>query len=338
VAQIIKIMARTGITLVAVVARRGTPQSAWNHGFSRGMALAGQSLMRRIDAGKVAVLALLGGIGCGNDAAHKPIPAQDQGGSGGHVSSADPGSSSGSAKQCTPASMSHPFADDDPCIQHDPSCLAPMYEAFATCGQDGTWEKNASGSIICACMPHAVTGTGGTTIGAGGTGGVTGPLVAPTFHAYVDDDGDVVLQTGGQAWYSTMCADAIRILKRAGDAWLPLRNDLPQPHLGHTDDYYLDGKYIPPSDFNCDIAPCATLAEVLPVGRALQYVQTGTKARPADLGDAGLPSGEIPFIETREYKDEIGVSVTYSEMPDCRTNEATVVPVLTSANADDAGT
>jgi hypothetical protein len=295
--------------------------------------------MRRVDVGRFAMLALLGGFGCGHDAAPKPehheqpAPAQD----GGDSSSTDPGSSSGSAELCTPGSRSRPFADDDPCPQSDPKCLSPMWEARATCGADGDWAKNADGSIVCACDPR-FPGTGGTTVGAGGTGGVTAPLVAPTFHATIDD-GDVVLQTSGQAWYWTMCADSIRILKRAGDAWVPLRNDLPQPHLGHTDDYYLDGKYIAPSDINCDVFSCQALAAVLSVGHALQYVKTGTKARPHDAADAGLPADEIPFIETREYQDEIAVSVDHSEVPNCGTDpgETTIVPVLTQANDTDAG-
>jgi hypothetical protein len=41
-----------------------------------------------------------------------------------------------------------------------------MYVAVASCAMDGTWAKDANGSIMCACVPRAgtmtMTGTGGT--------------------------------------------------------------------------------------------------------------------------------------------------------------------------------
>jgi hypothetical protein len=57
------------------------------------------------------------------------------------------------ADMCTPGAKSVPNAPDDPCPQNDPKCPATMYDAVTTCGMDGTWQKNAGGAIMCACVP-----------------------------------------------------------------------------------------------------------------------------------------------------------------------------------------
>lgn len=141
--------------------------------------------MRRIDICTVTLLAVLGGAGCSS---HDPISKQSQGrgstiggsgGGGGHPSTKanDTGTRGASADSCTAGSKSIPYVVGDPCPQDDPKCPAAMYEAVATCGADGTWAKDAFGSIMCACIPKIGTGTGGVTdfrLGAGGAPGFMG--------------------------------------------------------------------------------------------------------------------------------------------------------------------
>lgn len=73
----------------------------------------------------------------------------------------DAGTAAGFVDSCQPGSKSVPNSAGDPCPQTDPKCPAAIYAAIATCGPDGTWSKDAFGSIMCACVPRAGTGTGG---------------------------------------------------------------------------------------------------------------------------------------------------------------------------------
>lgn len=137
--------------------------------------------MRRIDLRVWTVIALLGAAGCGGRAeipkqlqGQQPATQQDNGGP--QSSATNPGGGGGANPSCTVGSRSISYADGDPCPQNDPKCPAPMYQAVATCGQDGTWVRDASGTIQCACIPTAPApdmGTGGAfpTMGVGGVGG-----------------------------------------------------------------------------------------------------------------------------------------------------------------------
>lgn len=140
--------------------------------------------MRLLDVRVCTVIALLGAAGCGGRA---PISSQPEGqrpvmqlGNGGPPSgTTDPGTGAagdGPDDSCTAGSRSVPYAGGDPCPQTEPQCPAPMYQAVATCGPDGIWVRDASGTIQCACIPTTmptIMGTGGpfTPPGVGGTGG-----------------------------------------------------------------------------------------------------------------------------------------------------------------------
>lgn len=100
--------------------------------------------------GVVSVVCCFGIVGCGDD-------------------------DSGFEDSCTMGAKSTPNADNDPCPQTDPKCPAAMFVAVASCGADGTWAKDATGSIMCACVPKA-----GTPMMTGGTGGMTAPMMMTT--------------------------------------------------------------------------------------------------------------------------------------------------------------
>ena len=83
----------------------------------------------------------------------------------------DSGSGSSSASlMCTVGSTSTPGATGDPCPQTGTACAQAGMIAVTTCGPDGTWKKDATGNILCDCVPR---GGAGTTAGAG-TGGTSG--------------------------------------------------------------------------------------------------------------------------------------------------------------------
>jgi hypothetical protein len=61
------------------------------------------------------------------------------------------------ADNCTPGTSSVPNSANDPCPQTTPLCPASLNYAVATCGTDGTWQKQADGVIACACLPKDQT-------------------------------------------------------------------------------------------------------------------------------------------------------------------------------------
>jgi hypothetical protein len=93
--------------------------------------------------GVVSVVCSFGVVGCGDD-------------------------DSGFEDSCTMGAKSTPGADNDPCPQTDPKCPAAMFVAVASCGMDGTWAKDATGSIMCACVPKAGTMSMAPATGTGG--------------------------------------------------------------------------------------------------------------------------------------------------------------------------
>jgi hypothetical protein len=98
-------------------------------------------------------------------------------------------------------------------------------------------------------------------------------------------------------------------------------------------DYYVDGKYVEPSDLNCDETLCRPLDKAQRLG-AVEYVQTGTKPPPAGSSDPP----QVAVIETRAVHADLAVSLLYWETPGCSsTSETTFVPVIGPANGDDAG-
>lgn len=132
--------------------------------------------MRLRDVGMWTVIALLGAAGCGG---RGQISTQLQGQPMGPLNNNVPqsgGAGVGPNASCTAGSRSIPYTDGDPCPQMEPQCPAEMYEAVATCGPDGTWEKTADGTIQCACIPKT-TGTAGTGVGGTGVGGAGGTFV-----------------------------------------------------------------------------------------------------------------------------------------------------------------
>lgn len=288
----------------------------------------------------IGLLVLLIGVGCGDDDTSNPetpqqqmpVPGQD-GGSGGQMSVANTSMDGGFVDSCTPGSKSTPFADNDPCPQDDPKCPAAMFEALAMCGVDGTWAKTGDGTIMCACFPKGTSVVMGTGGAMGGTGGVTSAPMKPSFRARLEGS-DVILETSGQAFFEAACGDALRVAKRDGNGWKPLRDDRPQPVNGHIDDYFLDGKYIAAFDSNCNVLQCSGIGPMLRAGSPLEYVKTGTKPRPDDVG---LAAATLVVVETHEYSGDLAVSLMYSETSRCDPVVTAIIPVST-ASEDDAGT
>jgi hypothetical protein len=226
--------------------------------------------------------------------------------------------------------------DDSKPDDSQPQQPAPTHDAgsggqtsTANTGTDaGSFPKDSTGTVMGT--GGSMSGTGGST---GGTGGAGGSPAKPSFGAHLDGS-DVILETTGQAWFEAACGHPLGVDKRVGGDWKPLRDDRPQPSNGHVDDYFLDGDYIAALDFTCDVPQCTGIGAMLRAGRALEFVKTGTKPRPNDVG---LPAATLVVIETRAYSGEIAVSVTYAESARCNAEDTAIVPV-TTANADDAGT
>jgi hypothetical protein len=128
--------------------------------------------MRPIDVRVWTVIALLCAAGCGRAPistkpllGQQPVVQQDNSGTTNSTGGGVPNPA------CTPGASSAPYAGGDPCPQNDPQCPAPTYQAVATCGPDGTWVRDASGTIQCACVPTGGTATAGTGVGGDGGGG-----------------------------------------------------------------------------------------------------------------------------------------------------------------------
>ena len=123
--------------------------------------------------------------------------------------------------------------------------------------------------------PPMPVGTGGAI---GGTGGVSS-APKPSFGAHLEGS-DVILDTNGRAWFAAACGEPLAVDKRDGGAWIPLRDDRPQPsNEHHIDDYFLDGEYVAPRDFDCDVPLCTFIGPKVRAGSALEFVKIGHRAR-----------------------------------------------------------
>jgi hypothetical protein len=177
-------------------------------------------------------------------------------------------------------------------------------------------------------------GTGGMLGGSGGTadtdaGGMDGGHVTrwvePGFRVYLLGI-SIVLEmrttTTARFWYLT-CQNAIRVEKHEDGAWIAMRDDR-HPSASNPG-YYLDGKYVPASsNLGCDAVGCEQFGKTQEVGRAEEYVKTGTKAPPA-----GQPAdtGEVDVVETRPFHGDVRVHLDYSRNAHCDPTDEVSLPL-----------
>jgi hypothetical protein len=134
-------------------------------------------------------------------------------------------------------------------------------------------------------------------------------------------------------WYMT-CSNAFTFIKVIGDATAPLidaRKDM------GANGYYLDGKFVPHGEaMTCDQKDCSSFDAKQPIGRAVEYLQTGKK--PPPVGSSAPP--EVPVIETRPVSTSLGITVKYSKTGRCdRVEEASLLLTVPQGALpdDDAG-
>jgi len=123
----------------------------------------------------------------------------------------------------------------------------------------------------------------------------------------------IILETRSKAKLThETCQDRVGLEKHVGNAWVPMRDDRPPPSANPG--YYLDGIYIPAHyDLGCDAVVCDNFPTTQVVGRAEEYVKTGTKA-PTDL-NSNETAGDV--IETRSFHGEVRVAAQYRTTADC---------------------
>lgn len=233
------------------------------------------------------------------------------------------------------------------------------------------WALMALFGTAAACSDRDATtplpgngGTGGASPDPGGAGSAGAPVVpeldagpdsgssdAGARHFEATTSGQTIgLRPLANVWLST-CSEALRVVQRSGEAWVPLRDDRPESinslHAAH----YLDGAY--QSDcrqsLGCDLSICMPFTGSDDGGAegyarsndrlllAREHVQAGDAPAPScEDEDAGTPSDagsdagsrRVPLIETRTPTGPLGVRVRYYLDSRCRTDQLTAfVPV-----------
>ena len=141
------------------------------------------------------------------------------------------------------------------------------------------------------------------------------------FVARFEGDAVVVTTPTRAPLYYAQCTAYYALEKRSGDAFIPLRDDRPNPpptwgpHTG----YYLDDEFVPPNyDEGCDVLDCATLRPEIHLGSVLEYVQTSTRPPLADPAYEGreVPA-TVPVIESRTVHGRIRARIGYSTDASC---------------------
>jgi hypothetical protein len=137
--------------------------------------------------------------------------------------------------------------------------------------------------------------------------------VEPGFRVYLEGS-DIMLETlHPESLWFYYCSDEVRISKVDGGMTTRLRD------ARRADGFYLDGEYVPPQEgLFCDSSYCVAFEHTQRIGRAREYVQTGTKAPPPNaIADAK----EVPVVETRPVSGTLEIVLKYAKTERCDHND-----------------
>lgn len=152
---------------------------------------------------------------------------------------------------------------------------------------------------------------------------VGGDSDGTAFTARMVGDEAVVDAANPNLHYWT-CMDEPSLQKQVDGEWVGLRDD--RPPGWNSPGYFLDDQYIAPShNLGCDFLLCTPFGETRSVGRAIEHVKVGMRAKPLDAPpEAPSP---VDVIETRPIAGELRVRVTFSTGSDCATSHEAFVPL-----------